>query len=1171
MNSIVRRLALPFLTAAAVCLGIGTSAPARAQAPPYFTTNCVSSGCHSNPARIGSPIDNRNTAQIIAVGSATWLANDMLFQQHLDNLRGFSGAMGTLADEMASTNRDAIRTYFIGLRDGHIQFNSRTFGSVNINGSTPAQTDALTNDRFLPATFQLDKTGSNPGDFTVTGCGLNASGLNGSVPSNSSCTLSIAYSPQAGATTSRGATLTVTYSGNEGGDPVSRPITVTGSVPAAVFTFTPGATTTSARVDLSQSSDSDVGIVSNSGQATLSITSIVQQTPLPSGATYQQIFPAGSCSTSPTLGAGQSCHLWLRFTPTVAGDTSSTFRITPNPGAPRDVTLQGSGTRPQISPSNPPSLLLDFATSQLGVPKPLTQVITSSGTAPLSFTTLPTATAARGGTNPGDFGVGMTCTSGPPVLPAGTCTLTVTFTPAALGPRSATLTISSNATNGPLVIDLNGIGSLLPEPMVTPLPSDFPDTVIGETGAQTRSFTIRNDRTRDITYSVADLTDFKIGTESCAGRVVSGGGGICTIALRFQPALGAGEGRRVATLPITFAGTLGDPAPSNASVGVAGVALLPLAQSSGSVNAAAVVGSPTSSSVLLTNRSSTTITLGALTFGGAQPGDYSLDASNGCTPGLALGASTSCTLVIRFAPAAAGTRNASLAIAHSAPGSPQGLTLLGNATPAPQGRIELGALTLTYADTQLGSGSAQSVVVRNSGDLALTFSAFTFGGTNASDFARSGDCSVAVALAIGGQCTLTVTFSPAALGARIGTLSIASNASNGTAVLSLAGAGVPVPAPQVSLTPALLDFGTQTVGGIYPARRIHLANTGTADLAIAAIVVEGACYANVSAAACPPVLSAGASCDVDIAFAPAAAASYAAAMRVSSNASGSPHTTQLRGVGTAAAVPVLNWAPAVTALDFGTVSAGSLSPVQSVTLKNLGPGGVNLTVLNAIGIDASSFSVVGGTCVVGASLFEGQTCQVDLRFAPGASGAKTASLQVASTGSFPPALTLSGLGLAGPNPSLTLSATALTFETTRVGAQSLPATVRITSAGSGVVTVTAMTVTGAWTMQSTTCPALPFTLPAGTTCTVAVTFVPTGSGVSAGSLKITSDAAPLQREVALTGSGEQPTEVSSGGCTLGTASGGGGSTPDPLLWLMVLAAAAVLAARALINRKRGRR
>ena len=35
-------------------------------------------------------------------------------------------------------------------------------------------------------------------------------------------------------------------------------------------------------------------------------------------------------------------------------------------------------------------------------------------------------------------------------------------------------------------------------------------------------------------------------------------------------------------------------------------------------------------------------------------------------------------------------------------------------------------------------------------------------------------------------------------------------------------------------------------------------------------------------------------------------------------------------------------------------------------------------------------------------------------FAPAAAGARTASIQVASSGSFPPALALTGTGLGGP-------------------------------------------------------------------------------------------------------------------------------------------------------------
>jgi MYXO-CTERM domain-containing protein len=198
--------------------------------------------------------------------------------------------------------------------------------------------------------------------------------------------------------------------------------------------------------------------------------------------------------------------------------------------------------------------------------------------------------------------------------------------------------------------------------------------------------------------------------------------------------------------------------------------------------------------------------------------------------------------------------------------------------------------------------------------------------------------------------------------------------------------------------------------------------------------------------------------------------------------------------------------------------------------------------------------VVGGTCAIGTTLFEATSCTISVQFAPGSSGIKTAQVQIASTGSFPPVLTLTGVGLAGPNPSLALSTSALAFEDTRVGSQSLPSTVRISSSGSGVVTVSAIAVTGTYVIDSSTCPAMPFTLPAGTDCTVAVSFTPTTQGSASGVLSITSDAAPAVREVALSGSGESTADTSSGGCTIGDP----GSPADPLLWTMVLLAAAWL-------------
>ncbi len=1067
-------------------------------------------------------------------------------------MAGFASGAGSFTQPQL----EAVRLYLLQVRDDAVANPSPSYAfpsTLTTSNASITSTIAISNWRNASVVYHFAISGANAADFAITSA---TSGTCTAAPSITTATIcspgvSIRFSPSAGG--ARNATLNVSFTA-AAGDPVpftrSFSLSGTGVVPTPGFNISATTLTLSAKLG---SSTTGSLTISNPAAAT---ANLVLGTLVYSPSNYV-LAGSSTCSNGLAIAPGGSCTVVTTFTPTAAGAQNGTLVVTHNAaGSPQTVTLNGTGTQSLISPTASP---LAFDNVQLGVPKVLNLTVTNTGTASLVFAVEPSAASARTGAAKDDYAVGGTCHVASPLAPGGTCSLAVTFTPTLLGLRPATLTITSDATNGPLAVALTGTGVSLPEPVLTFPGSDFPDTVIGQTAAVTRTITIRNDRTRDIQYSVANITDFTIGSQSCATHVVTGGGGSCTVTVQFVPTLGAGEGRRQGTFAFTFTGTGGDADPSSQSGGVAGVALLPLALSTTFLNAAAVVGSPSTVSLVLTNRSATSLTLSSLAFSGASPGDYSLDPTNTCTPALALAASANCTLVIRFAPAAAGTRNAVLTLTHTAPGSPQTVTLNGTATPAPQGRIALSAVSLSFADTQLGSTSPQSATVVNSGDLALTFSAFTFGGAAAAEFTQGGTCSVASPLPIGGQCTLTVVFAPASLGLRNATLTIASDASNGAATLTLSGTGVPVPAPQVSLTPATLDFGNQTTGGLYPSRRVHLANSGTADLAIGSLVVAGTGFANVSAAACPPVLAPTAGCDIDITLLATSAIAYTGTLTVSSNAAGSPAVVVLRGNGSASALPVLIWSPAVTTLDFGQQSAGTVSAVQSVTLSNQGPGGVTLTVLNAIGADGPAFSVVGGTCSLVTPLFEGQTCRVDISFAPGSAGAKTAAVQIASTGSFPPTLTLTGVGLAGPNPSLALSAASIAFESTRVGAQSLPQDVRLTSTGSGVVSVSAMAVDGAYAIQSTTCPSPPFTLPAGSQCTVTVAFRPTAEGTSAGTLRVTTDAAPLERDVALSGSGQADAATGSGGCSIGSS----GSLLDPSLWLMLLLAAAALLRRGL--------
>jgi trimeric autotransporter adhesin len=625
--------------------------------------------------------------------------------------------------------------------------------------------------------------------------------------------------------------------------------------------------------------------------------------------------------------------------------------------------------------------------------------------------------------------------------------------------------------------------------------------------------------------------------------------------------LAGGEVRRTASIPVSFTGTGGDANPGTINASLAGRALLPLALAATTLTPTAEVGTPTTSSLLLTNRSAASLTLNTLTFGGATGSDYTLGAGNTCTAGLVLAAGANCTTVIRFDPPSAGARNATLTLAHTALGSPQVVTLNGTATPAPQGQIGLSALSLTFAATQLNGSSAQSVTVQNTGNLTLTFSAFNLAGAAATDYERSGTCATASPLAIGAQCTLTITFRPTALGTRSASLTILSDASNGPATISITGTGIPIPVPVVTLAPASLDFGAQTVGNLYPTRTVRLTNSGTADLVTSSIVAEGAAFS--VGGTCPTTLTPGAGCDILVSFAPIAAnTDYTGTVRVTDNAAGSPHTVALTGRGTAAVLAALVWSPAVTELAFGTVTSGTVSAPQTLTLLNQGPGGVTLTVLNAVGADAAVFAVGGGTCQVGNVLFEGQSCTVNVSFAPAAAGARTASMQVASSGSFPPALALTGTGLGGPAPGLALSATALNFASTRVGSQSLPSEITLTSNGSGTLQVTAMSVDGPYTMQPKTCPAAPFSVAAGSDCTVSVSFAPQGQGAAAGTLRVTTSADATPREVPLSGEGEAAADLSSGGCSIAS----GETMLDPTLWMLVLAAIAVL-----LHRHRARR
>ena len=210
---------------------------------------------------------------------------------------------------------------------------------------------------------------------------------------------------------------------------------------------------------------------------------------------------------------------------------------------------------------------------------------------------------------------------------------------------------------------------------------------------------------------------------------------------------------------------------------VAQTAALALSTNSLTFGVQALNQSSTSKIVQLTNAGSTSLTAIIM----AELGDFPFTTDCGAT--LTPGAS--CTLNITFRPAAVGTRTGILSINYGgAPGNPQTISLSGTGT-----AVALSASNVAFGTQVLGTTS----VVKNT--------TLTNVGTNVVDIGTvtiSGDFGIAkntcgAALAAGATCTLGVTLTPTALGARTGMLSISHDGGGSFSLVNLGGTSIATP------------------------------------------------------------------------------------------------------------------------------------------------------------------------------------------------------------------------------------------------------------------------------------------------------------------------------------------------------------------------------------------
>jgi len=376
-------------------------------------------------------------------------------------------------------------------------------------------------------TVTLSNTGSatlNISNIAITGDYAQTNSCGASLGAGTSCSINVSFTPTAAGT--RTATLSV--NDNASGSPQT--VALSGSGIAAAASLLPASLTFATRLVGTTSPAQSVKL-RNTGPVVLNISSI---------ATTGDYAQTHNCGAS--LGAGASCNINVRFTPTATGTRSGGLSVTDDASdSPQTVALSGNGIAPaaELSPAS-----LTFASQLVGTTSDAQSVtLSNAGSAVLNISSIKTA---------GNYTQTNNCGAN---LDAGTsCIINVSFKPSAAGTRSGTLSVTDNASGSPQKAALTGTG-VTPAVGLTPTSLNFGKIPVGTTSAP-KSVTLSNTGTGILLISSVALTgpnsaDYAQ-TNNCDSSVDPGAS--CTITITFTP---GATGSRTSTLGIT------DNAPKN--------------------------------------------------------------------------------------------------------------------------------------------------------------------------------------------------------------------------------------------------------------------------------------------------------------------------------------------------------------------------------------------------------------------------------------------------------------------------------------------------------------------------------------------------------------------------------------------------------------------------------